>query len=209
MLKHRGLSAPPNTKTLPTHGLKVTVTMIRLESLNIRRLSYGSHREFYRALVALVLWASVLYAIAYSPWFIETVVSRIALSFSTVVAFILQSLGGDIERVGTIIKGSGFGIEIYHKCTGVYQAAGFVAGVLAYPTTLRNKFIWVLSGIGFLCALNVIRIVSVFYTGLHFPELVPLLHGVIWEAVMILLTIVIWLTGARRISAARSKAANR
>ena len=173
--------------------------MFFVKSLPRIQLLLNANRELSKAFLALIFWASLFYAIAYNPWFIEAVVNRIAFGLASVIGIVLQSLGNEIDPVGTIIQSKGFGIDIYYKCTGVYQAAGFLAGVFAYPTSLRKKASGIVWGVCCITAINIIRIVSIFYTGLHTPEWIPLFHGVFWEALMVLLTIGIWLVWAKRI----------
>ncbi|MFQ5863934.1 MAG: hypothetical protein ACE5IW_01765 [bacterium] len=164
----------------------------------------GSNRELYKTFIALIFWMLLLLSIAYNPWFIEIVINRLALGLSYFISLILQSSGNEIERIGTVIRCGGFSMDIYYKCTGVYQAAGFVAGVFAYPTPLRNKVAGVVCGVGCISVINVVRIVSIFYTGLHLPKFLPVFHGIIWETLMILLTIWLWLMWAKRSSGATS-----
>lgn len=140
----------------------------------------------------LLFWAGIFYSIAFSKWFIDLVADPLALFLSYVISEIILFLGFQIDRVGTIITGGGISLEIYYKCTGVYQMAGFMAGVLAFPTNYQNKiigFAWGIFGIGIL---NLLRILSIFYIGLYLPNAVRIFHGVIWEILMILLSFLLW-----------------
>lgn len=167
--------------------------MVQIKLFPKLQLFIKSNREYFKAFIALIFWTSIFYSIVFSPLFIKIVIDRTAFALSTVIEVILQSLGSEIERVGTIIKTTGFSMDITYKCTGVYQATGYLAAVLAYPTNLRNKIIGVIFGVCFISFINIIRILSIFFTGLYAPEWIPFFHGVFWEALMIILTITVWL----------------
>jgi len=162
---------------------------------------FHANRELCKTLIALLFWMGFLLSIAYNKWFIEVVVDRLALALSGLIGAVLELAGNEIIRVGTIIKSNGFSMNIYYKCTGVYQTAGFVAGVLAYPTAFRAKVVGVVWGSLVIGFINVFRLVSIFYIGLYIPEWVAFSHSVIWEALMILSTILVWRLWARRANA--------
>ena len=151
--------------------------------------------------MALLFWMVFLFSIAYNKWFIAVVVNRLALALSGLIGVVLEWSGNEIIRAGTIIKSDGFSMNIYYKCTGVYQTAGFVAGVLAYPASFRTKIPGVIWGSLAINLINVFRIVSIFYIGLYIPQWLAFFHGVIWEALMIILTIFAWWLWVRRANA--------
>ena len=151
-----------------------------------------------RVCLALVfLWAP-FYLMAHNGWFIHTVLHRIALCVALVVELLLRSLGNDVLRTGVIVQGTSVQLEVIHSCTGIYQITAFAVAVLAYPASLVSKMIGLFRGALYISAINVLRIATVFYAGTYFPIFLPVLHTIIWEALMILLTVVVWLAWAKR-----------
>lgn len=151
-----------------------------------------------RVFLALVfLWAP-FYLMAHNGWFQHTVLHRIALCVALVVELLLRSLGNEVLRTGVIVQSASVQLEVIHSCTGVYQIAAFAVAVLAYPASLVSKMMGIFRGALCLSAINVFRIATIFYAGTYFPNFLPVLHSVIWEALMILLTIVVWRAWARR-----------
>jgi exosortase/archaeosortase family protein len=151
-----------------------------------------------KALLWLVFWAGILYSIAFSKWFIDLVANPFALFLSQLIGEVILFLGFQIERAGTIITAGGLSLEIYYMCTGIYQMAGFMAAVLAFPTNYQNKIIgcvWGFFGIGIL---NLTRILSIFFVGFYFPNLVIIFHGVIWQVLMILFSLLLWMLWANK-----------
>ena len=50
-------------------------------------------------------------------------------------------------------------------CNGVEAAIVLIAGIVAFPASLKNKVIAILAGFLFVQALNIVRIISLFYLG--------------------------------------------
>jgi exosortase/archaeosortase family protein len=117
---------------------------------------------------------------------------------SRIVGEIILLSSFQIDQAGTIITGGAISMEIYYKCTGIYQMAGFMAAVLAFPTTFQNKMIGFAWGICGISILNLVRILSIFYVGYYYPAIVPVFHGIIWEALMILFSLLLWMWWANK-----------
>ena len=60
---------------------------------------------------------------------------------------------------------TGFAVSIEAGCNGVEAAIVLIAGVLAFPASIRNKLVAILAGFFFVQALNIVRIISLFYLG--------------------------------------------
>ena len=55
-----------------------------------------------------------------------------------------------------------------------------------------------LLGTLFLLLLNVVRIVSLYYSGAYYPRMFDVLHIDLWQPMFILLPLVLWLMWVRR-----------
>ncbi len=151
-----------------------------------------------KATLWLLFWAGILYSMAFSKWFIDLVANPFALFLSYIIGEIILFLGFQIDQTGTIITGGGISIEIYYKCTGIYQMAGFMAAIMAFPTNLQNKIIGFAWGIFGISILNLLRILSIFCVGLYFPNVVRIFHGLFWEVFMILFSLLLWVYWAHK-----------
>ena len=161
-------------------------------------LFVGANPQSIRVCLALVFLWVPFYLMAHNGWFIQTVLHRIALCVALVVELVLRTLGNDVLRAGVIVQSASVQLEVIHSCTGVYQIAAFAVAVLAYPASLVSKMTGLLRGTLYISAVNVFRIATIFYAGTYFPNFLPVLHNVIWEILMILVTIVVWLAWAKR-----------
>lgn len=89
-----------------------------------------------------------------------------------------------------------FSINIKRGCDAIEPMALLSAIILAFPTTLKRKLPGVLIGIVALAILNIIRIVSLYLTGLYAPGIFDLMHLQVWQVLFILAALIycaIWL----------------
>ncbi|MSQ13004.1 MAG: hypothetical protein EXR47_02455 [Dehalococcoidia bacterium] len=70
--------------------------------------------------------------------------------------------------------------------------------IIAFPSSPRSKLTGAVLGIISLNVLNLVRVMSLVYIGTHFPDAIDLAHEVIWQAGMILATVVFWLVWLQR-----------
>lgn len=91
---------------------------------------------------------------------------------------------------------NGFAISIERGCNGVEAVIILIAAMLAYPAPWRYKLIGI--GLGFLAiqALNLVRIISLFYIGQWNRIWFDWFHLYLWQALIVLDALVaflIWL----------------
>lgn len=110
-----------------------------------------------------------------------------------VSANVLNLLGHDDVSVNDQALGSAeFRMYIARGCDGVDPSALFIAAVLASPVALRRKLPAVFLGTIVLMGLNVVRIVTLYFTGLYFKRFFDLMHLDVWQAVFIILALALW-----------------
>lgn len=106
---------------------------------------------------------------------------------------LLHWSGMEAVRVATLIyHPDGFAYEIYYRCTGFLPVAFFTAAILASPGTLRSKCVGLAVGVPILAALNLTRLVHLFYVGVHNPAAFDAAHAVLWEVLLILAILGLW-----------------
>lgn len=163
---------------------------------NPRRRSVGFLLRFVVLLV-------VFYLIVASRPVNDAVIVPFTAGIASVSAAVLNVLGEKVEVTGTEIRSSSFGVNIENGCNGVETALLFGAAVLAFPASWKRRLLGL--GAGFLAiqALNLFRVVTLFWIGLHRPALFNSSHTVIWQSVVVLFGVVlflIWASWQRRLS---------
>jgi exosortase H (IPTLxxWG-CTERM-specific) len=92
---------------------------------------------------------------------------------------------------------TGSGIKIVEGCNGVEAVLILVSAVLAFPAPWRHKLIGI--GVGFLAiqALNLVRIISLYYLHEWNQVWFEWFHLYLWQALIVLDALVFWLIWLR------------
>jgi exosortase/archaeosortase family protein len=115
-------------------------------------------------------------------------------------AFFLNLFRYHVTTDDTLISSSKFQMGIVTGCTALIPTAIFIAAVLAYPCRIRDKIIGILFGIVAIGAVNLVRTVTLFFIGTHFSESVfETAHLLIWQSLVILISIGLWLLWAQKL----------
>lgn len=77
-------------------------------------------------------------------------------------------------------------LELRRGCDGIEAWLLMVTALLAYPGTWRWRARSALWGTLLIYLLNLLRVVSIFHLVRHRPEWFDLVHGLIWQGLMIL-----------------------
>jgi len=108
---------------------------------------------------------------------------------------LLHMCGMEAARAATVIyHPDGFAYEIYYRCTGFLPVAILTASIFASPGPLRFKFCGLAMGVPVLLAVNLFRLVYLFYVGIYIPAAFDFSHSVLGESLLILATLGLWLT---------------
>ena len=113
----------------------------------------------------------------------------------------LNLLGQQVTMSGTIIRGSRFTVNIRNGCNGVEAMLIFLAAVLAFPASWKSRLSGLALGIVAIQVINLIRVVALFLTGVYFPKIFDSSHTVIWQTIVILFGVLLWIFWANRFAA--------
>ncbi len=94
---------------------------------------------------------------------------------------------------------SGFGVTIEAGCNGVEAMLVLLAGILAYPAPWRARLVGLAAGAVAIQALNLVRIVSLFYLGQWNYAWFEWAHLYVWQALIMLDALVVWLLWMRSV----------
>ncbi len=122
--------------------------------------------------------------------------------FTTAVAkvsgTILALFGEDITVNGCQLTSPRFAVTIYNGCNGLITSLIFISGVLAFPARWPAKILGVVGGLVAIQGINLVRIISLFYIGIYFPNLFNSSHIFIWQSIVILFGVGLWMVWADR-----------
>ncbi len=168
--------------------------------VSARRRSIGFLLRFIVLLV-------VFYLIVASRPVNDAVIVPFTAGIASVSGKLLNAMGENAEVSGTEISSSSFGVNIENGCNGVETALLFGAAVLAFPASWGRRLLGLLAGFLAIQALNLFRVITLFWIGLHRPALFNSSHTVIWQSVVVLfgvLLFLLWASRQRRLSAEAS-----
>lgn len=152
----------------------------------------------------LILFLSIL-GISFTVVALRSVNDAFVVPYTTFVAkisgTILGLFGEDITMNGCVLRSPRFAVTIYNGCNGLITSLIFVSGVLAFPARWSAKLVGVVGGLIAIQAINLVRIISLFYIGIYLPKLFNSSHIFIWQSLVILAGVTLWITWAHFLAA--------
>jgi len=110
-----------------------------------------------------------------------------------VVGAAMRVAGAPVARQeNTLYYGSGQ-FQVVTACTGIDLIALFVAAVVSFPRSWRQRTRILVVGVSVLAALNVIRIMSLVYVGTRWPEALEFGHLYVWPTLLLVASLGLWL----------------
>jgi exosortase H (IPTLxxWG-CTERM-specific) len=117
-------------------------------------------------------------------------------------AGVLRVLGEGTWASGTQITSPTFAVDVKNGCNGVEAMLLLVAAMLAFPATARQRLLGLAAGMAVIQIANLIRVVSLFWLGVHYRSVFELFHAAIWQTALILLSVVFFILWSRRVGPA-------
>jgi len=132
-------------------------------------------------------------------WVIEPFTAAVA----KVSAIVLQAFDNTVQAQGIVLRNieTGAAVSIQPGCNGVEAMIVVLAAIIATPASWKYKLIGI--GLGFLAiqALNVVRIISLFYLLQWDPVWFEWAHLYLWQALIMLDGLIVYLLWVRRLPA--------
>ncbi len=135
----------------------------------------------------------------------------VILPFTSFIAdvsvWILQVFDENVESYKNVIRNSvtGFGVRIERGCNGVEAVIILFAAIFSFPAPFKNKIIGFVIGFFAIQILNLVRIISLFYLGQWNQVAFLWFHLYLWQALIILDALVVWLIWLRTLPQAKLK----
>jgi len=141
----------------------------------------------------------VLFALAVSS---KPVNDSVVVPFTSVVArgsgFVLNLLSEGVTVAGTSIRSGEFAVDVENGCNGLETALLLAAAVLAFPASWKSRLVGLGAGFAGIQAINLVRVVSLFWIGHHRPSLFSAAHTVVWQSIVVLAGVGLFLVWASR-----------
>jgi exosortase H (IPTLxxWG-CTERM-specific) len=154
-----------------------------------------------RFLATVVILMGAYYTLTGTDAFSKNFLPAYLTVVASVTSAALSLLGFVTVTSGTVVSSTAFSMNIAYGCDALEPTFLFVVVVLAYPSVWGRKLIGALIGILLLYTTNIVRLVTLFWTGTYKREYFELLHIEIWQALFIILALalfVVWVSLAER-----------
>lgn len=92
---------------------------------------------------------------------------------------------------------TGFGVSIEPGCNGVEAMIVLVAAMLAFPAPWKHRLIGLAVGFVAIQGLNIVRVISLFYLGQWNTRAFEFAHEFLWQGLIMLDVLVVWLIWVR------------
>ena len=175
-----------------------TVFMIR--PMNVRELWQRPETRF------LILFLAIL-GVSFTVLALRQVNDALVTPYTALIARVsggvLRIFGEEAIVSGCVVSSPRFAVTIFNGCNGLITSLIFISGVLAFPARWSAKLIGVVGGLLAIQLVNLVRIVSLFYIGVFLPKHFNDAHIFIWQSLVILVGISLWIVWAQHFALPR------
>jgi exosortase/archaeosortase family protein len=146
-----------------------------------------------------VRYVGILAAFAAVTWLVfrEAVLGPVLVPVRVATAeaavSLIRAVGMEAERVGSaVLHPGGFAYEVSRGCTGLVPAALIAAAIGAYPAARYLRVVGIALAVPLMLGLNLVRLVHLFYLGVHRPAAFHFAHEVVWQGAVVIAVFVCW-----------------
>ena len=152
-----------------------------------------------RFFFGFLILQAVLFGAELTPWAQALFVTPWTNALAAISADIVKLFDAQVLADGKVLQSlrNGFAVSIEAGCNGVEATIVLIAAMLAFPATWPRKLAGVAIGIVAVQGLNVVRVISLFYLGQWSQEAFEFAHRYVWQALIMLDVLIIWLLWVR------------
>ena len=120
-------------------------------------------------------------------------------SLAAISAWLLKAFDADVLSYGRVLQSAknGFAISIEAGCNGVEAAIVLIAAMIAFAAPWKHRLAGIATGLATVQAMNLLRIVSLFYLGQWSMPVFQFAHLYLWQALIMLDVLIVWLLWLR------------
>ena len=161
------------------------------------------NREKLSFLLKFVAIMVVLYAIVAVKPVNDHVIVPFTKAITNASAAALRLTGARAEVSGTLITTKGFAVDVKNGCNGIEALVLLVAAMGAFPAPWSFRITGILGGLIAIQVINIVRIASLVWLGSAYPKIFQMFHVGVWQALIILISLLIFLVWSTRIAPRR------
>lgn len=161
-----------------------------------------------RFFVTFILLLAVLFGIELTPWAQTLVVTPWTDAVARVATALIHTFDPGVRASGNVISAAtgSFAVSIEAGCNGVEATLVLLAAIIAFPSTWRHRLAGIAIGTVAVQGLNVVRVISLFYLGQWNYDAFEWAHLYVWQALIMLDVLIVWLLWVRLVPEPRGGA---
>jgi exosortase H (IPTLxxWG-CTERM-specific) len=116
-------------------------------------------------------------------------------------AWLVMLFDAKVHAEGIVLRSlsNGFAVSIQPGCNGIEASIVLIAAILAFPAPWKHRLIGLLAGLAAIQGLNLVRIISLFYLGQWNMTVFEWAHLYLWQALIMLDALVVFVIWVRLI----------
>lgn len=162
-----------------------------------------------RFFVQFLVLQAVLFGAELTPWVQQHLVIPWTNTIAAASAGLVTLFDPGVVATGKVLqsKANGFAVSIESGCNGVEATIVLVAAILAFPAPWRSRLLGLAVGVVAVQGLNIVRVISLFYLGQWDLAAFEWAHLYVWQALIMLDVLIVWLIWVRTLPATSAPAA--
>ncbi|MGB3919428.1 exosortase H [Thiothrix litoralis] len=150
-------------------------------------------------MLRFLIFFLLLQGVLFGAEMLQPVQSAIILPWTSLLANIsgglMSAFDPNVATAGKVVSSTlnGFAVSIEPGCNGVEAMIVLLAAIIAFPAPLLHKLTGLFWGFIAIQGMNLLRIISLFYLGQWSQELFDWAHLYIWQALIMLDALVVFL----------------
>lgn len=151
------------------------------------------NRDLVKAYIIFAVFTVVAFFAVLMPWGDKFFLEPLNRLTAIASGWLISIHDGKVQVVASSILSSSGGVNIKEGCNSVYATIIFLSGIVAFPTTWRKKLLGAILGTIALFAINLVRVVTLYYLSGYNKDLFDEAHLYIWQFAIIIVGGLLWL----------------
>ncbi len=118
--------------------------------------------------------------------------------YASISSVLLNILGQGTQAVKQSVSSETFSVNIKQGCDAIAPMMLYLSAIVLYPISFKYKWQGLLGGILVLFTLNIIRIVTLYLSGVYGSmAFFDFMHIEFWQVLYVILTVIVWIIWIR------------